>query len=225
MSTRSRSPERVDSLTRSVLELITDGHVRKDGWLREAEIATALGVSRTPVRDAIRELAGAGVVVIEPHKGARVRSYSPEEIEEIYRSRALVEPYVVAAAIPRLGHEDIETLKETSQQMRQICHDPARRKDLATLNRQFHAHLLLAAGDHPLTGAAMNMLIPLLLHRVMHSYDAVQAARSMDQHDELIAAAELGDPDWAAAIMRSHILGGLNQFKREIAGPNASTAH
>ncbi|NUL43881.1 GntR family transcriptional regulator [Cellulosimicrobium funkei] len=223
MTPRSTPTERADSLTRSVLELITDRRVGKDGWLREAEIAAALGISRTPVRDALREMAGAGVVIIEPHKGARIRSYSPGEIEEIYRSRALVEPYVVAAAIPRLGHKDVQTLKEFSQRMRHMSHDAHRRNELATLNREFHSYLLLAAGDHPLASTAINMLIPLLLNRVMHTYDEVQSARSMDQHDELIAAAQLGDPDWAAAIMRSHILGGLNQFKREIAEQNAST--
>lgn len=204
------------SLTGELLQLIAEGDITRDGWLRETDAARMLGVSRTPIRAALRELAGMGVVVLEPNRGARVRAYSSTEIEEIYRSRALVEPYVVGIAVPRFRPHDLDMLRDLSARMRALEAGPSYSAEVSALNREFHMRFIQVARDHPLAGAAVSMLVPLLLQKVMHSYDATQSQRSMDQHDELITAAEFGDAQWAASIMKTHILGGLNQFKRAV---------
>lgn len=208
-----------EALTQSVLDLITSGHFERGGWLRETEIASTLGVSRTPVRDALRQLAGAGVVIIEQHKGARLKSYSPEKIEEIYRTRALVESTVTAAAVPLLSPADLDHLRNLSAEMEAIRGDPQARSELARLNREFHAYIFARSGDHPLSSTAHHLLIPMIVTKVMHSYDDNRISRSMDEHEDLITAAENQDQEWAEAIMRAHILGGLSSYKRHIHQP------
>src|SRR5699024_9782363 len=137
--TNSQLGSRTQATADSVLDLIIGGTLATDGWLREVEIAKTLRVSRTPVRDALRELAGAGVVVIEQNRGARVKSYSPEEIEEVYRARAIIEPTVAAAAVHNIIAEDLARMEEIAETMRQLHAEGGSRSELARLNREFHA--------------------------------------------------------------------------------------
>lgn len=210
---RSTTAHRADATTQAVLDLIISGDVKTGQWLRESEIAKSLGVSRTPVRDALRELAGAGVVVIEQNRGARVRSYSAENIAEIYRTRAMVESTVTAAAVPLLAEADLEHLKALSAQMRAEYSESGSIAEVGRLNREFHAYIFAHSGGHPLAATAEHLLIPMVVTQVMHSYPERKFQRSMDEHDDLIEAIQRQDPEWAEAIMRAHILGGLSSFR------------
>lgn len=214
--TQTNSPlgNRTQATADAVLDLILSGALGTDGWLRETEIAKTLGVSRTPVRDALRELAGTGVVVIEQNRGARVKSYSPEEIEEVYRSRAIIEPAVTAAAVHHLGTAEIEQMKIIAETMRRLHAEAGSVSEIARLNREFHGLIFANSGDYPLAATAQNLLIPMIVTRVMHSYEGRKIARSLDEHDDLITAIERRDPEWAEAIMKSHILAGLSSYKQ-----------
>lgn len=211
---RSTAANRAEPMTQAVLDLILSGDFESGEWLREEEIARSLGVSRTPVRDALRELAGTGVVVIQQHRGARVRSYSPENIEEIYRTRALVESTVTAAAVPFFSESQVDHLKSIADEMRREYEHSSSVSNVGRLNREFHACIFANSGDHPLAATANNLLIPMIVTRVMHSYEPVRFQRSLDEHDDLIEAIQRRDSEWAEAIMRSHILGGLSSFKK-----------
>lgn len=213
---RSATAQGAEAITQAVLDLIISGDVKTGEWLRESEIARTLGVSRTPVRDALRELAGAGVVVIEQHRGARVKSYSPENIEEIYRTRALVESTVTAAAVPLLSEADVDHLKNIAHRMRTEYTESGSISEIGRLNREFHAYIFANSGGHPLAATADHLLIPMIVTKVMHSYENTRFQRSLDEHDDLIEAFERQDPEWAEAIMRTHILGGLSSFKKHL---------
>lgn len=214
--TNSHSENRNQATADAVLDLILSGSLATNRWLREAEIAKTLGVSRTPVRDALRELAGTGVVVLEQNRGARVKSYSPQEIEEVYRARAIIEPAVTATAVHHLGVEDIERMKVLAESMRQLHAEGGSVSEIARLNRELHGIIFMNSGDHPLATTAQNLLIPMIVTRVMHSYEGRKVARSMDEHEDLIAAIERKDSEWAEAIMKSHILAGLSSYKQYV---------
>lgn len=213
---RSTTAQRAEAVTQAVLDLIISGDFKTGEWLRESEIARTLGVSRTPVRDALRELAGAGVVVIEQHRGARVKSYSPEDIEEIYRTRALVESTVTAAAVPLLSGDNVDHLKSIAGRMRAEYAESGSVSEVGRLNREFHAYIFVNSGGHPLAATADHLLIPMVVTKVMHSYEEKRFLRSLDEHEDLIEAIERQDPEWAEAIMRTHILGGLSSFKKHL---------
>ena len=200
-------------MTEQLLGLLTDGTIGAGERIREADIAQRFGVSRTPVRDSIRELAGAGVLVLEPNRGARVRSYSIREIEQIYRSRALVESHLAALAVAEMSEEDISHLRALAVHMRQISEQPARRTELSQLNNEFHRYYIGRVEGHPLIATAEQLMVPLLVSKVMVTYDPRLTAISMDHHDQLVTAAEQGDPEWAASLMRTHILSGWNRYR------------
>ncbi|MDO5493320.1 MAG: GntR family transcriptional regulator [Nesterenkonia sp.] len=213
MTTFESDESRGPSVTEQLLSMLTDGTIGAGERIREADIARRCGVSRTPVRDSIRELAGAGVLVLEPNRGARVRSYSIREIEQIYRSRALVESHLAALAVPEMTEQDVAHLKELAAEMRELGDDPARRTELSQLNNRFHRYYISRVEGHPLISTAEQLMVPLLVSKVMVTYDPRLTAISMDHHDELVTAAEQGDPEWAASLMRTHILSGWNRYR------------
>lgn len=212
------------ALTDDVLGLIAVGEYTGGQWLREGVLAERLGVSRTPVRDALRELAALGVLDLVPHRGARIRQHTFADIEQIYRARARVEPAVVADAVPRLTDEHLQHLRRLSDRMHTLAHDPSRRPELSRLNNEFHRVFLDAAGNRALATSALHLVTPLLVAHVFAAYSGEALARSLMHHDELILAAQTGDAAWAEAIMTSHILSGLHGHRAAHAQAGAEGA-
>lgn len=204
----------MNALKDRILQMIVSGEFTGGQWLRESALAEKLGVSRTPVRDALRELSALGVLDLVPHRGAKVREHSYADIEQIYRSRAVIEPAVVASAVPQLVKPELARLRRIAARMRTLqeadgAPSPQTRAELSRLNNDFHQVFIDSAENRPLALAAEHLRTPLLVARVFVSYSAQALERSLMHHDELIIAAEAGDADWAEAIMRAHILAGF----------------
>lgn len=212
------------TLADDILGLIAAGEFSGGQWLREGVLAERLGVSRTPVRDALRELSGLGVLDLVPHRGARIRDHSFTDIEQIYRARARVEPAVVADAVPRLRREHLERLRTVNATMHSLARDPSRRPELSRLNNEFHQVFLDAAGNRPLAASARHLITPLLVAHVFAAYSREALSRSLGHHEELILAAEAGDADWAEAIMTAHILSGLHGHRTAHPGRGEASA-
>lgn len=204
----------MSALKDRILQMIVSGEFTGGQWLRESALAERLGVSRTPVRDALRELSALGVLDLVPHRGAKIREHSYADIEQIYRARAVVEPAVVASAVPHLSEPEIGQLKQLASHMRALQEteggpSPEARAELSRLNNEFHQVFIDAAENRPLALSALHLRTPLLVARVFISYSTEALERSLMHHDELIIAAEAGDAGWAEAIMRAHILAGF----------------
>src|SRR5699024_10282630 len=89
---------------------ILKGELQAGERLVQAQLAEAIGVSRMPIREALRTLELEGLVVMEPHKGAVVRPISKEDIEEIYELRIALEPLALKKSVPNFTKQDLETL-------------------------------------------------------------------------------------------------------------------
>jgi DNA-binding GntR family transcriptional regulator len=92
-------------------EAIVTGAFAPGEWLRQEALAEAIGVSRIPVRTALMQLEAEGLVNFHPHRGARVRTLSIEQIDEIYRLRMLLEPYALRLSMARMTPERVERLR------------------------------------------------------------------------------------------------------------------
>ncbi|MDX5359720.1 MAG: GntR family transcriptional regulator [Alphaproteobacteria bacterium] len=189
--------------------------------LREQELAEHLGVSRTPVRDALRRLASEGLVEIETHVGCRVRGWKPADIDEIFGLRAELEGYAARRAATRLDPAALAELEDLCHRMEEAIladvDDPARRERIAPLNERFHAIILEAAQNDRLAGLVRQVVsIPLVL-RTFARYEPAEIRRSMAQHRELLEAFRAREPGWAEAVMRAHIHAGHAVMKRAVA--------
>jgi DNA-binding GntR family transcriptional regulator len=200
----TRASERaVDALR----ELILHGDFAAGVRLGEVELAERLGVSRTPVREALTRLAAEGLVEITPNRGAKVTSWSVGELEAVFELRAALEPRLTGLAVPRATPSDADALDALAAEMSAVG-APGPRQDLdalVPLNRAFHGRLV-ALAEHPAMASALAGAVhaPIVL-RNFHTYDEASLRRSLAHHTEIVAALRAGDPAWAAAVMTAHI--------------------
>lgn len=188
----------------AVRELILGGELTAGTRLGETELAERLGVSRTPVREALGRLAAEGLVELVPNRGARVASWSVAELEGVFELRATLEPRLTALAVPRASTADVEELDRLARAM--VEAGAGQDLDaLVPLNRAFHDRLI-ALADHPALAAALAGAVhPPIVLRNFHAYDDASLRRSLAHHVEIVAAVRAGDPAWARAVMTAHI--------------------
>jgi DNA-binding GntR family transcriptional regulator len=98
-------------------EAITTGAFAPGDWLRQESLAEAIGVSRIPVRTALLQLESEGLVTFHPHRGARVRTLSASQIDEIYQLRVLLESYALRVSMARMTPERLATLRELAAKL------------------------------------------------------------------------------------------------------------
>ena len=188
-------------------ELILVGTLTSGSRLGEVELAERLGVSRTPVREALTRLAAEGLVEISPNRGARVSTWTVAELEGVFDLRLSLEPQLTAFAVPHAVPADVEELDDLAHRMVEVG-SPGPRQDLdalVPLNRAFHDRLVALAGHPTLATALAAAIHPPIVRRNFHAYDAESLRRSLAHHVEIVAALRAGDPGWAQAVMTAHI--------------------
>jgi DNA-binding GntR family transcriptional regulator len=204
-------------------ERILHGRFPEGEPLRQDAIAEELGVSRIPVREALRQLEAEGLVTFNPHRGAVVSTLSLAEIEELFELRAMIELDLLHRSLPRIGSEDVARAKEILD----AYETALRNGDVASwgeMNWQFHA-TLFAPADRPFTlGVAQR------LHQQCDRYLRMQLAlthgelRANAEHRAILAAVRRKNAARAGDLLRQHILGAgraLGDFLRHERAPHA----
>ncbi|MFD0902432.1 GntR family transcriptional regulator [Actinomadura sediminis] len=199
----------------AVRRMILSGDAAAGSRLGEAELAETLGLSRTPVREALQRLGSDGLVEVLPHRGARVVEWTREDLAEIFELRSLLEPYAAARAA-RLGQDpavlaDLNALcdaMEAAAAIRDLG-------ELARLNSRFHAALIDASRNRRLPGMLTSVMHAPLIVGTFRRYAPAELDRSMQHHREIVAAVAAGDPDWAEAVMRAHIRAAAGRLRKD----------
>jgi len=176
--------------------------------LKEEDLAARLGASRSPVRDALRRLAGEGLVVIERERGTYVARFSPDEVDEIFRLRAALEAYGAGLAARRATAGQLEQLQALADEMDRLAaaRDPNLDRFLVA-NNEFHRLILAAAGTTRLAAMLGPLIdIPVLLLKHHNWHGKVNVDQSNTQHREIIEALVARDPIWARTRMHAHII-------------------
>jgi DNA-binding GntR family transcriptional regulator len=189
--------------------------------LKEEELAARIGVSRSPVRDALRRLAGEGLVIMERDRGTYVNEFTREEIDEIFQLRAALEAYGAALAAQRMTPAQVERLASLAAKMegleRRKGPDVFSRFNL--LNNEFHRTILAAANSRRLESLVEPLLsIPvfLLKHYNWRGVE-VDIRRSNVEHRELIEALRARDAVWARTRMQAHVVSRRPRYGGSIA--------
>lgn len=186
--------------------LILRGAYNPGQRLHEEELAAAVGVSRTPIREALRQLHSEGLVRVVPHRGTRVTDLTPSEVLGSYEVRAVLESAAARLAATRLTDTDLAQLRRCQDEMESVVRTGSPREidQVAELNRAFHRVILTAAGNPELANSLGAVIVPPLHRRFWH--DPVARRRSFFYHREMIAAFEAGDEQWAEAVTKAHLL-------------------
>jgi DNA-binding GntR family transcriptional regulator len=194
----------VDHAYSLIRDGILTGRHEPGGRLGEAELAELTETSRTPVREALRQLEMEGLVEVLPHRGARVTAWTAADLEEIYDLRAMLEAFAAERAASRIEPKDVDRMAELCDLMERAAGQDLGR--LAELNAEFHGLVRSAAASTRLV-TMLNAVVQLpLVVRTFHRYSADDLARSCAHHRELVAALRAADGLWAQSVMRSHVL-------------------
>lgn len=135
----------VGAVTEKLRDKILRGEIKEGEQLRQHEIAASFQVSRIPVREALRELQAEGLITIVTHRGAVVSALSPEEIEELFEIRALLEPAVLRHSIPNLTEEHFRRAEMILEALEKAYEEQPDIFIWGKLNWDFHSTLYSAA--------------------------------------------------------------------------------
>ncbi|GGD79352.1 GntR family transcriptional regulator [Croceicoccus mobilis] len=189
-----------------IKEAILDGRLAPGSQIKEKEVVAMCGVSRTPVRDALRLLTAETFVVRTESQRSFVTEWSDNDLAEMYTMRAMWEGYAAEQAARNITPEIIQALRETNQAIERAVNLP--KPDIAAFlegNATFHNLVIETAASERLTGMLSRLMLAPLMHRTAAKYTQSGLQRSVAEHEDLIVAFENGDPDWAKAIMVAHV--------------------
>ncbi|WP_052863403.1 GntR family transcriptional regulator [Streptomyces niger] len=192
-------PSRTQYVLEAVKHRILTGQLSPGQSLVETELAAQYGVSKTPVREALKTLAGTGLVVMSQYKGVTVRTVDATMAREVYDVRLLLEPEAVRRTVRSAASvEDARTALTRAAE----AADPA---DRSLANRDFHRALYLPCGNPLLT----RMLDEVRDQAALVSTVAWAAVPSWEreaaEHEEILRLATAGDADGAARAVHTHI--------------------
>lgn len=206
----------VDQAYKTVKDGIISGRYPGGARITEQEVAAASGVSRTPVREALRRLQSEGLVDFTPNFGAVVTVWTEADSDEVFELRAMLEAYGARRAARHASEEQLAELRRLAEaQYRECVERKAGYLDrISETNNRFH-HALQEASASPRLRRALSSLIeaPLVM-KTFHMYTGDDLTRSAQHHLEICSALESRDPEWAASVMSSHIHAARGALKR-----------
>jgi DNA-binding GntR family transcriptional regulator len=216
MSTRTPSPLRVRSVVGLAYDelraMIVDGRLQPGSRVGQADLADALGISRGSVREALRRLAGDGMVDFEVNRGFFVTNVGLEGVLERLEARLLIEPAIARLAAERRDEADLEILRQAVEDERNArtaagAHDAS---------RAFHAGLVAATRNSALARIFDSLWIADVGRRLLASRRAQPEWQESDtaEHEELLAAIAKADGDRAESLMRAHVESAWRHWSR-----------
>lgn len=193
------------SLREEIEELIATGQLQPGHHLDETELAERFGVSRTPIREALIQLASMGIIEMRPRRGAQVATISPQQLVEMFEVMAEFEAMCGRMAARRMSKQeqaDLQTAHEACKAARD-AEDP---DEYFYKNEVFHYLIYRGSHNDFLEKQAMN------LHRRLRPYRRLQlrvrdrVANSYNEHDQVVQAILQGEAELTANLLRGHIM-------------------
>jgi DNA-binding GntR family transcriptional regulator len=185
-------------------EAIVRGELAPEARLVEADLSMTFEMSRGAVRTALIRLEQEGLVVREPHRGARVRKVSDEEAVEILQARAVLEGLAVRQTAQRIDDAGAARLRACLERQRELL-EGGDLLGASDANADLHAALLELSGH----GTALRLIRALSSQTVRYQYRTIlipgRSAASVEEHAAIVEAVVAGRPDEAEAAMRSHL--------------------
>lgn len=196
---------KLDLAERQLIRLIASGEIAPGEPIRQSHLAERMGISPTPVREALRRLEAQGLVVLEPHRGVRVAEVEPHEMSEIYEIRAALEGLAVEHAVPRLSAKQMQAV-EAAQARLERAWAASETKQLAKLNYQFHT-LIYRMSGRPRLIKLIDSLWPLFPRDSMWAIPG-RGPGIVREHRDVLDAIRAGDAERAHRAMRVHMEAG-----------------
>ncbi|MHB1837808.1 MAG: GntR family transcriptional regulator [Solirubrobacteraceae bacterium] len=194
----------VDQVYTAIRERITGGEVPRGARVHQEDLADELGVSRTPVREALRRLAAEGLVEMRTNRGARVADVGPAEIRAAYEARYVIEPGAARLAAQARPPEAIARMRRAVAAQRRAIPNVARSFEA---NRAFHIALVSASGNEYLDQFVERLWVARIGEVIYErQHETPERMRlDADEHERIVSAIETGDGRVAESLTRRHL--------------------
>ncbi|MDM0025419.1 GntR family transcriptional regulator [Variovorax saccharolyticus] len=194
---------------------LVGGHYNPGAQLKEEPLARDLGLSRTPVRTALRRLVDDGLATDSAGQGIRVAEWSDWDVEETFQLRMLLEPYASFLAATRGGSALVERLEASNQAMAEgIAKGEDGIAEVQAANRDFHHALLEAAGSPRLRTILETMIDMPIIKRSFYIATPQELEQSLHHHRDLTLAVRAADGELARQVMQLHLRMSFHRFMR-----------
>ncbi|WP_042121925.1 GntR family transcriptional regulator [Paenibacillus senegalensis] len=197
-------------LVEHIKQLILDGELNMGDRIVETRVAKELGISQTPVREAIRQLCGEGILIVVPNKGPMVRTFDLKDVYEIYSLRAVTEGMAIRLATFNASEQDIESLKQFYEDMKQKEKDDSVG---SLLKESLHIHqTIMKLSNHSRLNETYDSISfqISMVNRILGKESTKR--KEVEQHQELIDALASRDPEFAEKTMRKHIYRSYSEY-------------
>jgi DNA-binding GntR family transcriptional regulator len=187
-------------------EMILSGTLEGGTQIEERQLAEEMGVSRTPLREAIGQLSNEGIIEYRPYRGNYVRTFTAKQVNDLYQVRMALESLAMRLAIPKLSQEHIHKIRLILDDVQRALHN----EDMDGYNeadRRFHKAILDISGNETLKEALGRLSAQIQMVRVIANQDHDVVESTARERPQILAALEARDADEAARLMEQHIDG------------------
>jgi len=192
-----------------IRHMIQKGLLKEGDRIVENRLCEEMGVSRTPLREALRILNSEGLIDLAPNKGAYVAKPSLEEIREMFHVMSILEGACARAATERMTETDFQKIEKLHEKLEQH-HKMRDHEKYLKVNQRYHSLIQELAGNKTLNEVIIGLRQKILLYRYRQLYQPERFDKSMAEHRVILEAFRRRDPAAAEEAMKTHL---MNQCK------------
>jgi DNA-binding GntR family transcriptional regulator len=187
-------------------ERIFNRELAAGAWVDESVLTAELGISRTPLREAIKVLAAEGLITMKPRRGAYVTEVSEQDLRDVFELLALLESDAAGVVA---AQKDAVLLAKLDELHQQLANNANNREAFFTANEHIHTLLLQSAGNRWREQTVADLRKVMKLNRHHSLFKAGRVEESLKEHAAIMAALHSGNAQAAALAMRHHMMQGL----------------
>jgi DNA-binding GntR family transcriptional regulator len=188
-----------------IRDMIRKGLVRKGDRIIEKQFCQSLGISRTPLREALRILSSEGLIDLVPNKGAYVAQPSMREIRELFEVMSILEGTCARVVAEKMTESELEKIEKLHEKLEKHYEERDHEKYLK-VNQRYHVLLQEMTGNKVLNDVVNGLRDKILLYRYRQLYQRDRFRASMNEHRALMEALRTRDPIAAESIMKKHLM-------------------
>ena len=187
-------------------ERIFNRELSPGDWVDESLLTAQYGISRTPLREAVKLLASEGLITMKPRRGAYVTEVSEQDLREVFELLALLESDAAGVVAAK---RDANVITHLEQLHLQLIAASAERETFFTINEQFHTTLLKAAGNRWREQTVADLRKVMKLNRHHSLFKTGRVEESLKEHSAIMDALRSGNAAESALAMKHHMMQGL----------------
>ncbi len=198
-------------------DMIFDGELAEDSRVPERQLCGQFGISRTPLREALKVLANEGLITLLPNRGARVSRLTPDQIDELFPVIGALEALSGELACLHISDEGVAEVRALHYQMA-LHHARGERAAYFRLNQEIHEKIMQHAANPTLLQVYRSLAGRIRRARYMANANRDRWDKAVVEHERMLDALERRDGAGLAALLRDHLLNKLDAVKAAIGG-------